>query len=183
MQNSQRWIVGLLIVIALLLAAMIILDFTDRGGEAPAGNEVIAENATAPVENGAVPVPVLGGDPIDAAVDNILAADADAPVEVKVASIPRPFWGLWSQRSELCGQPEADDSALEIGARKLIFWESSGEVRSVVLKSPLSVEIAAGFTGEGENWDATGTYTLSPSKQELIVASAEGRATRYKRCG
>lgn len=182
MQTGQRWIVGLLLVIAALLGALVYLDIFKSDDGAAAENGIAAVNEVAPPANAAAAAPADAGDPIDAAVDNILAGDESAATEVKVTVVPRPFWGVWSQRAELCGKPESDDSAVEIGPRKLAFWESSGEVRSVVLKGPLEVEIAASFSGEGETWEGTGTYTLSPSRQDLVIASGNAKGLRYKRC-
>lgn len=184
MQNGQRWIIGLLILIALLLGALVFLDVSSSDeGEGSDNNVAMAEVANQSVADVEAAKPDEGGDPIDAAVDNILAADAAATNEVRVATIPRPFWGLWTRQPELCGKQDADDSAVEISARTVAFWEANGEVKSVTLKSPLSIAVDAAFSGEGETWQSEGSYTLSPSKLDLMITNGEGRTSRYKRCG
>ena len=55
---------------------------------------------------------------------------------------------------------------LLIGAEKLEFWESEASVKSVQ-KSGRHIKVTADYTGEGENWTRTTSYTLSADGKTL----------------
>lgn len=184
MKSGQKLIVTLLAIIAILLGVVIFLQLNPVK-KLPITNGVDAATAgeQAPTEEKDSAPPPPAENPIDDIVENVIAEEMPAgPAEVRVGAIPRQYWGIWTRRPELCGQQGADESAFQIGARKLQFWESTGEVKSVTLKNPMTVEVEADYTGEGQNWQAKSQFALSASKQDLMVGEPGKPGMWYKRC-
>lgn len=182
----QKLLGSLLAVIAVLLGVIIYLLVRPSVGGLEPANSVDAvaagDNATAAA---AAPDAGDGVNPIDAIVENVISTegvDAAGPPAVKIASIPRQFWGVWTQRPELCGRASEDDSAMDVTPKAMRFWESSGDVRSVTVTNPMTIEVAAAFSGEGQTWEATSRLSLAGSRKELLVSDPDGRGTWYKKC-
>ncbi|HEY9090383.1 hypothetical protein [Parasphingorhabdus sp.] len=85
--------------------------------------------------------------------------------ETGEANIPPEFHGRWAKSTDLC-RSDADTMTLRIGAEKLEFWESQAIVKSVQ-KSGRRITVTADYTGEGENWTRTTSYTLSADGKTL----------------
>ncbi len=184
MKRGQGLIITLLVVIAGLLG-VIFFQMVRPSLEGPLpGNMVQAPEA----DNSADAEPVVPekktANPIDEIVDNVIAQDAapPQPPQVKLASIPKQFWGNWTQHPELCGQEGADDSVLDVAPKAVRFREVAGDVESVVIQNPMTIDITASFTGQGESWQSTTTYALSGSRQELLVSQKDAKGLWYKRC-
>lgn len=110
------------------------------------------------------------------------ARDPPRPLSVRVGSIPRQFWGTWTEKPDLCGQPSLDDSILVVKARELDFYESYGAVKSVVIHNDLAITVTSSFSGEGETWNATNTYVLSGSRLDLTMSDRTGKLGTRHRC-
>lgn len=82
--------------------------------------------------------------------------------------IPLVFRGEWNQDLRACGTG-LNDSRLRIEARRLRFYESDGEVRTIKILSDRSVVIDAAFSGEGQAWIDKTQLVLSRSGAELMA--------------
>lgn len=177
--RDRRVMFGLLAVASIVLGVIISLlvqpSFDPPSGSSTGGDNVASFGGKKADEAAEV-------DPIDQAIDNVMASAPPEAPEVKAVAIPRQFWGIWTQNHELCGTDVADDTVLEISGRVLRGWETSGAVKSVVLESPMTIKVDASYIGGGENWDAVTTYALSGSRQELVVTGADGNGQLYQRC-
>jgi len=97
------------------------------------------------------------------------------------ASIPLAFRGEWNLRLQDCGSL-ANDGRLVVTGRRLEFHESSGEVVSVTGQGN-GLIVKATMSGEGEAWEDTYRFHLSPDGQALdqrISPTDEG--VRRLRC-
>jgi hypothetical protein len=177
----QKLIGVLLGFIAVLLGVIIFLLVRPSVEGEGAGNTVQSEEA-APEKAPPVGADDSGVNPIDAIVENVISNDGDlvGPPAVKISTIPKQFWGRWTLKPELCGQD--DDSAIDIAPKRIQFWESAGDVQSVTITNPMTIEVAASYSGEGQTWDATANYALSGSRRELMVSSKDSKGQWYKRC-
>lgn len=180
MKKGQAPLISLLAVIAALLGVIMYLLVKPSvtpmaiGNSAAPSSEATSSNAT---EN-----PEQTANPIDEIVNDVIANEAAAqPPQVKFTSFPKQFWGNWSQRPERCGGDE-DDSMLEITPRSIRAWEASGGVESVTLQNPLTIDVAAKFSGEGEQWETTSTYALSSTRQKMLVSTRNAQPVWYHRC-
>ena len=80
-------------------------------------------------------------------------------------TIPAPFQGDWSAKAADCGKG-SDVSRLTIAPGELRFYESSASVTGVT-GTRGEITVSARYTGEGETWDATRTFTLSADGNSL----------------
>lgn len=95
----------------------------------------------------------------------VVHQDESGSRESAATIIPPEFHGRWARSADLCNS-DADTMKLLIGAEKLEFWESEASVKSVQ-KSGRHIKITADYTGEGENWTRTTSYTLSADGKTL----------------
>jgi hypothetical protein len=93
--------------------------------------------------------------------------------------IPRQFRGEWNQDTRGCGT-DLNDSRLIIRAHTLAFYESDGEVKSIIRHNPLSITLTATFAGEGEVWNASDQLVLSRSGDTLTVNTGGTSMNRYR---
>lgn len=90
-----------------------------------------------------------------------------SPTATVVAdTIPAPFHGTWSAKAADCGKG-GDVTRLTIAPGELRFYESSASVTGVT-GTGQEIRVAARYTGEGETWEATRTFTLSADGTELM---------------
>lgn len=81
-------------------------------------------------------------------------------------TIPAPFHGNWSAKAADCGKG-GDVTRLTIAPGELRFYESSASVTGVT-GAGQEIRVAARYTGEGETWEATRTFTLSADGNALM---------------
>lgn len=81
-------------------------------------------------------------------------------------TIPAPFQGAWSAKAADCGKG-GDVTRLTIAPGELRFYESSASVTGVT-GTGQEIRVAARYTGEGETWEATRTFTLSADGNSLM---------------
>lgn len=81
--------------------------------------------------------------------------------------IPSHFWGKWTDDVSRC-QTRYDDSALEIYADAVRFWESEGQVVKVEIFGD-QVEAKLSMVGEGEQWDSTLRLRETPEKRQIML--------------
>lgn len=175
-------LIGLLLGFIAVLLGIIIFLLVRPSVEGDVGGNAVQSQETAPEKAEPADTGEPGVNPIDAIVENVISNEGDVagPPAVKIATIPRQFWGRWTLKPELCGQD--DESAIDIAPKRIQFWESAGDVQSVTITNPMNIEIAASYSGEGQTWDATATYALSGSRRELMVSSKDSKGQWYKRC-
>ena len=179
----QKLIGVLLGFIAVLLGVIIFLVVRPSVEGDAAGNAVEANNAAPDdvVDDSAADTEP---NPIDAIVENVISNQGDlaGPPAVKIMTIPKQFWGRWTLDPARCGQDAGDESAIDIAPRRVQYWESAADVETVTVTNPMTIEVAAAYTGEGQSWNATTTYALSGSRRELMVSSKNVKGQWYKRC-
>lgn len=81
-------------------------------------------------------------------------------------AIPAAFRGEWNLRLEDCGSVQ-HDGRLVIAAQALDFYESSGEVVSTAVQGD-TLTVRAVMSGEGETWEETYRFRLSPDGRALL---------------
>lgn len=81
-------------------------------------------------------------------------------------TIPSAFQGEWSAKVADCGKG-GDVTRLTIAPGELRFYESSASVTGVT-GTGQEIRVAARYTGEGETWEATRTFTLSADGNALM---------------
>jgi len=81
-------------------------------------------------------------------------------------TIPAAFVGEWNATVEDCGTGN-NDSRLRVEPKRLRFYESDGEVRSVDKASARAIRITASFAGEGQAWTNNVEFVLSRSGDDL----------------
>lgn len=180
----QKLIGVLLGVIAVLLGIILFLLVRPSLEEGVVHNETQAEEANTAKATGPA-ADESGPNPIDAIVENVISNQGDAvagPPEVKIASIPRQFWGMWTLNPDRCGKDVGDESAVDVEPRRIQFWESAGEVQSIIFSNPLSIAVTASYTGEGQSWESTTNLALSGSREKLLISAKDGKGQWYRRC-
>lgn len=135
----------------LLLALPLALAACSESPQAPPANESV-ERATAPEPAAPLPTPEASPSP---------AAGA--------ATIPAAFRGEWNRKPADCGTG-GNDSRLRIEAKRLRFYESSGDVLAVQGEGR-TITVRARYSGEGQTWEAARSFTLSADGKTL---SADG---------
>lgn len=95
--------------------------------------------------------------------------------------IPAAFHGEWHLRLEDCGS-SSSDGRLVITGDQLTFHESSGEAVSIVSEAA-GLTVRAVMNGEGETWEETYRFLLSPDRNSLVQpGSGGGDGVRRIRC-
>jgi hypothetical protein len=116
-------------------------------------------------------------EPAPVASTSILAADAPPPQ----AAIPARFHGRWTLDLDDCGDFQSD-GRLVITSRELAFHESRGTVISVSSEGD-ALTVSAEMSGEGETWEETYSFRLSPDRQALLQpVSDDDEGVRRLRC-
>ncbi len=128
------------------------------------GNNIVDVAPPLPSQNGAVPTAAGNGASADAAAGLI---------------IPARYHGEWVGVGDTCGQPT--DSRLTVTERDMRFWESVGTVTQVSAIDEKTIEVDAGYEGEGDRWSRHQRLTLSDGGDQLVITD-QGQAFRRKRC-
>jgi hypothetical protein len=95
--------------------------------------------------------------------------------DAEAARIPVRFVGEWNADLSACGTG-LSDTRLRIEPRRIRFYESDAEVRSVTILNERSIKVAASFAGEGQTWTDEVTFVLSRSGNDL----SSGDLTRHR---
>lgn len=109
------------------------------------------------------------------------APAATAPATTPGSVVPLAFRGAWNLQPGDC-QGGTGDGRLTISSRGLEFYESHGEVISTEVTGDRLL-VQARMTGEGETWEETYSFRLSPDGGSLwqgVVGGGEG--VRRVRC-
>lgn len=96
-----------------------------------------------------------------------LALSLAAMTSTESQSVPDPFVGSWAGSAASCGS-DADDLALRIDKKRIVYWASQGPIIAVVSRGTDEVALIADLTGEGQTWLATAKLTLSADGSRLI---------------
>ena len=91
---------------------------------------------------------------------------------LKPAIVPAQFRGEWNGELRTCGK-NSSDTRLIIFSRKIAFYESDGEVKSIRLLNSRAITVKATYSGEGQVWDRVDQMVLSRSGNELTITSAD----------
>jgi len=103
------------------------------------------------------------------------------PPSPQPGAIPSAYHGEWNIDPSACGTG-LHDSRLVIGPRRLQFYESSGDVRTVRVSGERRITVTSDFSGEGETWTGTDHFLLSPDGDSLTTSGGRGEATVRRRC-
>jgi hypothetical protein len=99
----------------------------------------------------------------------LLAHQAVLPLE-----IPRRFWGEYNEQLTACGTGN-HDSRLRVSWDRVHFYESVGELVSLLRHEDGSVTVEAKHEGEGQVWTAVYNLRLSADDQSLTVTNPQTR--------
>lgn len=140
----------------------------------------IDENGV-PVENDAVIAP----DPEKDAARTAQAATDAAMAQPMGKAFPKGFQGRWGLVANDCTSTRGDAKGLlTITGDQLRFYESTGTVKVLTIKSPDSVTVDLAFTGEGQEWKQTSDYALADGGKALVRTDRDpAHRDRYTRCG
>ena len=102
----------------------------------------------------------------------LLLIAASAVAAERVSKVPQAFVGRW------CNADSA--SLLEIKGDRIIFYESQGPIKAIVVNGDSKIALISELSGEGETWLATATFELSKDKKQLIDPSTKPPYVRRK---
>ena len=150
-----------LLVIGLAIASLPLAACGDRE-EAPA-----PDTAT----ETAIPVEPDGG-----------IGDGAGPPAGMAEAIPMRFRGVWDYVEGACD--EASDLRMEISPRRIVFYESVGDVTAVDVANDNSITVQMSLSGEGETWNEELRLELESGGDRLVptIIGADGEAMPRKRC-
>lgn len=98
----------------------------------------------------------------------------------KISEIPKSFRGEWGAETADCGN-DLSDSRMFVTARKVQFYESDAELKSIEQTNSRAVKLQTSNTGEGQAWVSSMQLVLSRSGDDLTVSS-DGSAFTWHRC-
>ncbi|MGY6551331.1 MAG: hypothetical protein ACXIT4_05475 [Erythrobacter sp.] len=90
--------------------------------------------------------------------------------EPEANTIPAQFLGAWDTFEGAC--EEWSDMRLEIEARRLTFYESTGQVTGVAQQNDITM-VDVAMEGEGEMWTDRFGLRLSTDGAQLVVIDPE----------
>ena len=183
-----------------LLAALPLLACTPAGDKADTG-EAIAQGAGVgngptgrvgkPVARGAEkgPIPADIDEGIEPAVNSSANVATSAVARAaKPTTIPAQFRGRWGINAADCKGDAAAKGLLMIEANRLVFYESRGLLDRVETYQPPSRFSASyRFSGEGQEWQRSETFTLNGARLERRTVPAADQSElveslTYMRC-
>ncbi len=111
-------------------------------------------------------------------------ADLAAVSAAKKTSFPEPFRGRWGLVANDCDLKRDDAKGLMVvGVDWLRFYEARAEVQSLTQPSPTEAFTELAYSGEGQTWKRTATFTLEDNGRTLVRAEADQHGPlRYARC-
>lgn len=97
-------------------------------------------------------------------------------VPMTADTIPGAYRGHWNTRLADC-QGDSGEGKLIVEARAMTFHESVGRVVAVTPQND-RISVTLKLSGEGQTWQDTGTWKLSPDGATLTEVT--GRVTRFR---
>lgn len=91
-------------------------------------------------------------------------------------TVPEAYHGHWNTRLTDC-PGDSGEGRLIVEDRTMTFYESVGQVISVTPQSD-RITVTLRLNGEGETWEETRTWTLSPDRNTLTDVT--DKATRFR---
>jgi hypothetical protein len=113
-----------------------------------------------------------------AALAATAAACATTPSDDTVG-VPARFQGEWNRNLADCGTAR-NDSTLRLGADRIAFHESAGQIASAIVTDQTDLAITARMQGEGEAWTATYRFRLSDARTTLTDVTTPEGMVRYR---
>lgn len=108
---------------------------------------------------------------------------APSPSPTAATAIPQQFHGVWDYAEGSCNP--ASDLRLDIGASRIEFYESVGQVVAVEVESPATIVVEMAMEGEGEKWTSRTRFALSDDGATLTpqpLEPAAGEPMPRERC-
>ena len=110
------------------------------------------------------------------AADN--AVDSDPPADEAgsagsadaLRAIPARFLGAWDYVEGNCDP--ASDLRMEIGQRRIVFYESVGDVTGIRAEGDDAIVVDMNMSGEGETWTQSTKLTLEDGGDRLVPSEA-----------
>lgn len=90
----------------------------------------------------------------------------------ELRTIPARFLGTWDHVEGSCDP--ASDLRMEIGQRRIMFYESVGDVTGIQAENDNAIVVTMSMTGEGESWQETTRLTIEDGGDRLVPSSADG---------
>ena len=110
--------------------------------------------------------------------------DTDAPASVPAAqpgsdpgaqaaltAIPARFQGVWDYVEGTCAAES--DLRTEIEGKRILFYESVGEVTAVERFGDDAIDVTLSMAGEGESWTMERRFTLEKDDARLVPAATD----------
>jgi len=94
-------------------------------------------------------------------------------------AIPATFHGEWNASVPDCGTG-GSDSRLRIAGDRVRFHESAGEVVSVTVHSDREITVVSRLSGEGQSWNDTRRWRLSPDGGTLQDITRAAGLVRHR---
>ncbi|PZD75316.1 hypothetical protein C1752_00385 [Acaryochloris thomasi RCC1774] len=112
--------------------------------------------------------------PIYKPADSTVVAKAES-----VQEIPKQFQGEWNADLAQCGS-EGSDGRLEIKAKQVLFYESSGPIQDITSDGDRNLTGTVELSGEGETWQTELELQLSEDKSALTQIMDDNSFVRYR---
>ena len=117
--------------------------------------------------------PLAGGEEIEAPTEagDKTAEAADTETATPAGEIPSKYLGVWDYVGSTCA--EGSDMRMDIEARKIQFYESTGNVTGTGEDAGDAV-VDLAMSGEGEEWIESMRFSLvqTPDGEQLHVSDA-----------
>ncbi|GGA06933.1 hypothetical protein GCM10010923_16120 [Blastomonas marina] len=117
--------------------------------------------------------PVDGDIPAaDNAADSAPPADeaGNADSADALRAIPARFLGAWDYVEGNCDP--TSDLRMEIGQRRIVFYESVGDVTGIRAEGEDAIVVDMNMSGEGETWTQSTKLTLEDGGDRLVPSEA-----------
>lgn len=92
----------------------------------------------------------------------------------ELRTIPAQFLGVWDYIEGSCDS--ASDLRMEVGQRRIVFYESVGDVTSIKAENDNAVVVGMSMSGEGDSWTQSTRLTLEDGGDRLVPSDADGDA-------
>ena len=98
--------------------------------------------------------------------------DGAGPPAGTAKAIPTRFLGVWDYVEGACD--DASDLRMEISPRRIVFYESVGDVTAVNVANDNSITVQLNLSGEGETWTENLKLDLEQGGERLVPSAVEG---------
>ncbi len=121
---------------------------------------------------------------------NAMVEATPDPTEIAAAaavvtnSFPQSFRGRWGLVPNDC-DPARDDAKglMEVDADTLRFYEARAKLQSITQPSPTEAFAELAYSGEGQTWTRSATFTIEDNGRTLVRAEKDQSGPlRYSRC-